>query len=237
MHGGAVTSTPADLTADQRLDAARHGMTLSVWASIKPDVPAIVSEHGDRSFADLNGRANQLVRALRRHGVQAGDGVALLCGNRAEFAEVVAATQRSGLRLTPINWHLTADEIAYILNDCEAKAVFGEPQVTGFAPAVALAPDLRLKFAVGGDIPGAERLSLLDALKWWEERFATITLHSPRRLGASKWSASEKATNPICRQAKSTRMTKNMIGKRSNSDISQENTRPTSMKVMKWKAV
>ena len=39
----------------------------------------------------------------------AGDGVALLCANRPEFAEV-ARPRRSGpgLRLTPINWHLTA---------------------------------------------------------------------------------------------------------------------------------
>ena len=155
MHGGAVTSTPADLTADQRLDAARHGMTLSVWASIKPDVPAIVSEHGDRSFADLNGRANQLVRALRRHGVQAGDGVALLCGNRAEFAEVVAATQRSGLRLTPINWHLTGDEAGYILHDCEARAFIAEDRFADVARgAAARASLVEVRFSVGGRIDG-----------------------------------------------------------------------------------
>ena len=42
----------------------------------------------------------------------AGDGVALLCANRPEFAEALYAAQRAGLRLTPINWHLGADEIA-----------------------------------------------------------------------------------------------------------------------------
>jgi hypothetical protein len=45
------------------------------------------------------------------------------------------------------------------------------------APLVSFVARQRdLRDLVGSDIPGAERLSLLDALKWWEERFATITL-------------------------------------------------------------
>jgi hypothetical protein len=45
------------------------------------------------------------------------------------------------------------------------------------APLVSFVARQRdLRELVGRDIPGAERLSLLDALKWWEERFATITL-------------------------------------------------------------
>lgn len=45
------------------------------------------------------------------------------------------------------------------------------------APLVSFVARQRdLRELVGGDIPGAERLSLLDALKWWEGRFATITL-------------------------------------------------------------
>ena len=55
---------------------------------------------GDRTFAEVNANANRLVRALRARGVQAGDGVALLCANRPEFVETVAAAQRAGLRLT-----------------------------------------------------------------------------------------------------------------------------------------
>ena len=60
----------------------------------RPSSPAA----GDRTFAELNANANRLVRALRGAGRRAGDAVALMVSNRPEFAEVVAATQRSGLR-------------------------------------------------------------------------------------------------------------------------------------------
>src|SRR6187431_2939817 len=102
--------------------AMRTGMTLSVWAELQPDAKALLSAHGDRTFAELNARANQVVRALRARGLREGDGVALLCSNRPEFAEVLAGTRRAGLRVTPLNWHLTGAEIGYIANDCDAKA-------------------------------------------------------------------------------------------------------------------
>src|SRR5688500_16520595 len=98
-------------------------MTLAYWAGqLSDDQAAIVSPHGDRTFAELNANANRLARALRGRGLSPGDGVAILCANRAEFAEVLAATQRAGLRLTPVNWHLTAPEAGYIVDDCEARA-------------------------------------------------------------------------------------------------------------------
>ena len=59
---------------------------------------------------------------MRARGLQAGDSVALMCTNRPEFIEVLYAAQRIGLRFTPINWHLTGAEAAYIVENCEAKA-------------------------------------------------------------------------------------------------------------------
>ena len=83
-----------------------------VTAAREPERPAIVSEYGNRSFWELNARANQVALLLRSAGLKAGDPIALLCGNRPEFVEVVMAAHRLGVRLTPVNWHLKADEIA-----------------------------------------------------------------------------------------------------------------------------
>jgi long-chain acyl-CoA synthetase len=150
-----VTKTRREVTAEQRLEAIRQGMTLALWASTKPDTPAVLSERGNRSFAQLNGRANQLVRALRGAGVQAGDSVALLCSNRPEFAEVVAASQRAGLRLTPINWHLTGDEAGYVLHDCEAKAFIAEDGCAAVARGAAgQAPLVEVRLSIGRSIDG-----------------------------------------------------------------------------------
>ncbi|MCR5883897.1 AMP-binding protein [Rhizobacter sp. J219] len=133
--------------------AMMRGMSVALWARLMPDAPAILSEHGSRSFAELNARCNQLVRALRACDVQAGDGIALLCSNRVEFAEVFWASRRAGLRITPVNWHLTADEAAYIVNDCDAKALFFDARFAGIAQELAEKTGCA-RFAIGGPVPG-----------------------------------------------------------------------------------
>lgn len=135
--------------------AAAQGMILGWHASQAPERLAVMSERGDRTFGELNAQANRLVRVLRGAGLNAGDGVALLCTNRPEFVETIAACQRAGFRLTPINWHLKPDEVAYIVDNCEAKAFIAEARLEEAARAAAgRAPMLRLKLAVGGAIPG-----------------------------------------------------------------------------------
>src|SRR5688572_22405151 len=105
-------SPPEHTPEEQAARTARRlqGMGLAVIAGDDPDRPAIISEHGNRTFGELNGRANQLARALRSRGFTQGDSIAFACSNRPEFAEVLAAGVRIGARTTPINWHLTGEE-------------------------------------------------------------------------------------------------------------------------------
>jgi long-chain acyl-CoA synthetase len=133
-----------------RQELIAKGLTLTWWAERIPDKRAIVSDHGDRTFAELEANANRLVRALRSRGLGAGDAVALLCGNRPEFAEVVTACTRGGFRLTPINWHLTGEEAGYIADDCEAKVLIADDSVAGVAlGALDVARAVKVKLAVG----------------------------------------------------------------------------------------
>ena len=74
-----------------------------------------------------------MLRALRDRGVEPGSTIALVCSNRPEFVEVYEAVLRGGMRLTAINWHLTADEITYIVDDSEAAALIGDIAVRGRA--------------------------------------------------------------------------------------------------------
>ncbi len=144
------------LSLDEALaQAAAVGMTAAVWAKVHPDKIAIYDPNGrTRTFAEINANANRLARLFRQHGLKPGDALALVCSNRAEFVEVLAACLRSGIRITPVNWHLTADEIAYIIKDCEAKVLIGEARVATVGPAAEECPDLILKLAVGGHIEG-----------------------------------------------------------------------------------
>jgi long-chain acyl-CoA synthetase len=86
-----------------------------------------------RTFAELNANANRLARALRNRGLVAGDAIALIASNQPAFPETVAAVQRAGFRLTPVNFHLTAEEAAYIVDDCEAKALIATSDVAAMA--------------------------------------------------------------------------------------------------------
>lgn len=139
-------------------DASAKGMDVARVAADHPDRVAVISEQdGRRTFVELNQRANQLVRALRARGVRSGDHVALLCSNRPEFAEAVVAVNRSGLVLSPVNWHLSAEEIAYVVNDCGASALIAESRFTEPATSAARENDrLAVRLAIGANIEGFE---------------------------------------------------------------------------------
>lgn len=149
-------STPSNLF-DRAMARAHEGMEIAAVAAELPDQTAIYSAQGEQSFAELNARANQLVRAMRRAGVGEGDPVALLCSNRLEFAAVRFACHRMGARITPVNWHLSAEEISYIVGNCEAQVLFADKRVEASAMAAAASPCLTLRVAIGGDIEGFER--------------------------------------------------------------------------------
>ena len=164
------------VSLDDRLSAAGNsGMTLAVWADLKPDAVFIHDPSGKtHSFGQVNATANRIVRLLRAHGLKDGDSVALVCSNRVEFVEVLAATMRAGLRITPVNWHLNADEIGYIIQDCEAKAVFCEARV---AAATTLSLNARI---CGSKSPSADPSTASSTItpRW---RASTATTSTTRR--------------------------------------------------------
>jgi long-chain acyl-CoA synthetase len=141
----------------EKAEAAALGMLVAWWAAQGPDRPALYTTYGDRTYGELNANINRLVRFLRARGVRPGDSVALMCTNRPEFLEVFYAAQRSGLRVTPINWHLTGDEARYIVEDCQAKvfvadAALGEAAMeAGSAGPQGESP---ITLAVGGELAG-----------------------------------------------------------------------------------
>jgi long-chain acyl-CoA synthetase len=141
--------------AQRVTEAIEVGMMHAVWAEVQPHKVAVYERCGRmQTFAGLNANANRIVRLLRARGLGAGDAVALVCTNRFEFVEVLSAAMRAGMRVTPVNWHLTPEEIAYVVKDCEAKALFADTRVAAGEAAASLCPDLKLKVAIGGDLPG-----------------------------------------------------------------------------------
>jgi len=60
--------TDAAAGADRRKELAAKGLTLTWWAEQVPGNTAIISDYGNRTFAELEANANKLVRALRSRG-------------------------------------------------------------------------------------------------------------------------------------------------------------------------
>ena len=136
-------------------EAAKLGMRLAVHAKRQPDTQAIWSKFGSRTFSELNSGSNRLVRGLRGIGFEAGNGIALLSRNRPEFVETYQASLRSGGRMTPINWHLTPEEVSYIVCDSEAVVLIADAHFADSAlRAAADSSHLKLKVSVGGEIEG-----------------------------------------------------------------------------------
>src|SRR5437868_1017983 len=131
---------------------------LGFWniAGEDPDQLAVVAPDGaEISAGELLGAANQLVHGLRQLGLEPGDSIAMVLPNSVEVFELYLAALQAGWYLIPINHHLVAPEIAYIVQDCDAKVFVAHER---FADACAAAakelgfPEDR-RFAVGS-VPG-----------------------------------------------------------------------------------
>ena len=134
--------------------AALQGMVIAYVAERMPDKLAVASPFGQRSFAQLNSRVNQLARLMRQHGIGAGDSMALVSKNRPAFVEAYLAALRTGVRFTPVNFHLTAEEVGYVIDDCEASVVIYDGTLPTAADALRHAPRARLKLIVEGRAEG-----------------------------------------------------------------------------------
>ena len=97
---------------------------LRTQALAKPDAPAVILGDGTRlTFRALDNGSIALAHELRRRGLQKGDAIALLMENRLEYLLAVWAAMRAGLYVVPVNWHLKADEVRYIVSDSGARVV------------------------------------------------------------------------------------------------------------------
>ncbi|HUP70659.1 MAG TPA: AMP-binding protein [Acidimicrobiales bacterium] len=135
-----------------------------IHAARHPDKAAIVvaesasAESHTTSYAELDESSNRLAHLLHQRGLRPGDVLAILMENTPNFLEAAWAAQRSGLYHTAISARLTADEVAFIVNDSGATALVASHQQRATAGAiVATTPAVRTRLMVGGTIDDHER--------------------------------------------------------------------------------
>ena len=135
-------------------------MHLGAVAKQAPDRPAVVmGATGETiTYRELDERSNQLAHLFRSRGIERGGTIAIMLENHPRFLEAVWAAQRSGLYYTAVNSHLTADEAAYIVDDCGAQLLVSS---TYLAPAAGSldarsTPQLEHRLMIDGTVDGWE---------------------------------------------------------------------------------
>jgi len=88
------------------------------------------------TWGQLRDRVTALAAALSRRGVAFGDRVMILMLNRPEFVESVLAANMLGAIAVPVNFRLTPTELAFLVDDCQARAMVTEPVLAAVAAGV-----------------------------------------------------------------------------------------------------
>lgn len=129
----------------------------------------------------VHARAATLAAALKAGGVQPNARVAILMRNDFGYLEAQTACAHLGAYAVPLNWHLTPEEVEYILADCEASVLLAHADLfrsvasrlpSGLrAICVPTPPELRAAYAID-----AERAALPEGAESWE---ALLAQHTP----------------------------------------------------------
>ncbi len=93
------------------------------YVDVHPDKPALImaGSGAQLTFREFDDNANRLAHLYRAAGLVKGDHVAMFMENNLRFFETMSAAERSGLYYTCINSYLTPEEVAYIVDNCDAK--------------------------------------------------------------------------------------------------------------------
>jgi acyl-CoA synthetase (AMP-forming)/AMP-acid ligase II len=117
---------------------------LDTWCRRQPDKQFVSDGDGTLTYAELRGQAYRLAAQLRTRGIGAGDRVVVQLPNWREFVVTWLALTRIGAVLVPIMNIYRHDEVEYILNLTQAKAVVTTGMFRGF-DHLAMVRELRPK--------------------------------------------------------------------------------------------
>ena len=129
------------------------------FAASTPDKPALImgSSGHTVTFAELDAAANRLSQLLHSAGLRPGDHIAICMENHPRYLEVIWGCHYAGLVYTACSSRLTSHELAYIINDCNAKAFitskYKSDQASEVLPSIGNAS---LRLMLDGTVTGYE---------------------------------------------------------------------------------
>jgi long-chain acyl-CoA synthetase len=120
-----------------------------------PDKPCFIMAGSGEivTFGEFEARANRAAHLLRQSGLARLDHFSIDMENNGRYLELCGAGERAGLYYTCVNSYLTADELAFILNDSHSKVLFTSLARLGVArEALKQCPGVHGVFVVDGAV-------------------------------------------------------------------------------------
>jgi len=143
-----------------------------------PNALAIVDGATRLTYAEWYRSISSVVAALDELGLNPGDHLLTAAQNRWEAATIHWACQFAGVIVTPVNWRATADELDFLIENAEAKAVIYEG-ATAEATAQSKAAQSRPRIALDKVQSGETRWSALHGRR---------AIDAAPRVGSDAWS-------------------------------------------------
>lgn len=128
-----------------------------IHAAENPDKAAYIMANSGQivTYGQLDQGSNQGAQLFRKLGLKMGDNIAIFMENNAAYLQICWAAHRAGLYYTCISSYLTAEEVAFIVGDCEAKVfITSQAKADVAAGMVDLMPGVEARLMVGAAILG-----------------------------------------------------------------------------------
>jgi long-chain acyl-CoA synthetase len=136
------------------------GQILTAAAAVRPAKTALITATRSLTYAELDDASTRVAGALLRRGVRPGQVVSLFGPNSWQWIVAYHAILKAGAVVNPMNSMLTPPEVAYILGDAEATAIFATAsQVPTVADLTGGLPELANVFALDAAVSGREQLT------------------------------------------------------------------------------
>jgi acyl-CoA synthetase (AMP-forming)/AMP-acid ligase II len=134
---------------------------LREFALANPATLAVVDEDRQSTYAALHDRSSRLASGLLASGLQPGEPVAVLMGNRLEYFETAVALAKAGLPMVPINPANVVSEVEYVLGHSGARGLVVDERLAGSLPSDLSA--LHIMVAIDGTQAGRPYEDFLSA--------------------------------------------------------------------------
>ena len=114
---------------------------LTMYAQADPDKPGVVEDGNVLTYREFEARANQVAAALQELGVKAGTKLVWCAQNSTEVVVLINAARKTGAIAVPLNYRLSTEEAAYVIDNSDATVVlFDVEQTSQLEGAIAQCP-------------------------------------------------------------------------------------------------